>query len=261
MVNLAGALFPVSYLALILVVSFCLTILLAPLLAGPASVIASIFSDRSLRACLLSVATATISVAASLAVGIPSAYVLSKKRFPGRALLLELIRLPNVLPPVAIGLCLLLFFKRTGPGAFIDSLVGIVFEVPGIVVAQAAIVLPLVTCYLKDVFDTVDPRYVLMARSMGLSELEALVKVVIPMRWSGILGASTLAWVRAAGEFGATLMLAGATPYKTETLPISLYLAMARGDLAQAAVSVLFLAALGGLALVAMRLSGTVMRE
>ncbi|MEM1619378.1 MAG: ABC transporter permease subunit [Fervidicoccaceae archaeon] len=244
------------YAALLLASSLSLTALLAPLLVGPSDILRELSSARSLRALVLSASTATASLAASLLIALPTAYALSKKNFPGRGVLLELSKLPAVMPPIALGLSLLLFLKRTSVGAALDSLVGLTFEVPGIVLAQMAVVLPVMVSYLKDVFDAVDDRHILMARSLGLSEFEALVKVAIPMRWRGILGASSLAWVRAAGEFGATLMVAGATPHKTETLPISLYLAIARGDLAHAAASALVLAALGALALATLRIAG-----
>lgn len=197
----------------------------------------------------LSLITATLATFLALLVAIPSAYVLSRYPFPGKGIIDSLMDLPIVVSPVVIGAALLIFFN--GPvGSFIEGKVmRFTFSVPGVVLAQFTVVSALAVRLLKATFDQVDPRYEQVARTLGCGGFKAFCKVTLPMAKRGIVAASVLAWARAVGEFGATVTLAGATPMKTETLPVAIFLSLSVADV-QRAVAVVFL--LVGVALVSL---------
>ena len=205
----------------------------------------------------LSLLTATISTALAMVFAIPAAYALSRADFPGKQIVDTLLDLPIVLSPVALGAAVLLFFN-TWPGGFIEAhVMGFVFEVPGLILAQFTVVSALAVRLLKSTFDSIDSRYEKVGRVMGCSKLRAFTRVALPLARPGIMAAAILTWARAIGEFGASVTLAGATSMKTETLPIAIYLSLASADVekAVAAVFVLIIIALGSLLLVR-RLSG-----
>lgn len=172
----------------------------------------------------------------SLVVGIPVAYGLSRIEFRGKTIIEGFLDLPVAVPPVALGVMLLIFFARNPIGSFINErLIRFVFEVPGIILAQFAVISVLTIKILKETFDGIPHRYERVARTFGYSELESFFYVTLPAAKRGILGAALVSWARAIGEFGATVMLAGATRFKTETLPIALYLSLASADLGNVA--------------------------
>ncbi len=177
-----------------------------------------------------------------MVVSIPAAYTLSRARFRGRDLVDALINIPIAMPPVALGTALLIFFTNTPVGVFIDtSILKFVFEVPGIILAQFSVISVLAVRLMKPVFDGIDPRYEKIARTLGHSELDSFVKVTLPMARNGVFGAAVLAWTRAMGEFGATVTLAGATRFKTETLSIAMFLNLSVANLQNAMAVVVIL--------------------
>jgi len=204
--------------------------------------VASFFSGEIAFAVALSLFTATVATAVALVVSIPAAYTLSRARFRGRDLVDALINIPIAMPPVALGTALLIFFTNTPVGVFIDtSILKFVFEVPGIILAQFSVISVLAVRLMKPVFDGIDPRYEKIARTLGHSELDSFVKVTLPMARNGVFGAAVLAWTRAMGEFGATVTLAGATRFKTETLSIAMFLNLSVANLQNAMAVVVIL--------------------
>ena len=182
----------------------------------------------------LSLLTATVSAVMAVLVALPVAYMLSRYRFPGKALLDTLLDLPIVLSPIALGALLLVFFN-TPLGRGVDAVFGpFVFEVRGIIVAQFFVVVGLAIRLLKTTMDGIDPEYELLARSLGCDKPRAFIRVVLPLAARGTLAAFLLVWGRAIGEFGATVMLAGATTMKTETLPVAIYLNFESADISSA---------------------------
>ena len=215
------------------------------LFTNPSALASAILSEEIRFAISLTLSTATISTAAALALAIPAAYALAYAKFPGKSVIDTLIDIPIALPPVALGTALLIFFTNTPLGALINtSLIKFVFEVPGVILAQFAVVSVLAVRLLKPVFEGIDPRYLMIARTLGVSELRAFFRVTLPLAKSGLLGAAVLTWARALGEFGATVTLAGATRFKTETLSIAMFLSLARADLEMAMAIILILLAL-----------------
>ncbi|MCS7139487.1 MAG: ABC transporter permease [Candidatus Nezhaarchaeota archaeon] len=237
-----------------LAVIMCIVVVASPLLHVELRELAeAISSRRVLLALSLSLLTSTISTIICMVIAVPSAYVLSRYSVPGKNVITTLLSLPIVLPPVAIGASLLMFFANTSIGELIQRVIRIIFEVPGIIVAQTVVITPLAIWALRATFDGIDPKYEDVAKTLGLSNFSIFFKIVLPMAKSGLLSAVVLAWARAMGEFGASIMLAGATPMKTETLPIAIYLALAGADIPKACAVILILIATSFIALIAIQ--------
>ena len=204
----------------------------------------------------LTLLTATVSTMLALGFAIPAAYALSRYRFPAWQAVDALIDLPVILSPVAIGVAILMLM-RTPAGSFVDGhLVGFVFSVPGIVLAQFTIVTALAIRLLKSTFDDQEPRYEQVARFLGCSAPGAFFRVTLPMARGGIVSAALLCWARAMGEFGATVTVAGATRMRTATLPTLVYLSLETVDLARVATLISLMLVLAMAVLVALRLVG-----
>ncbi len=208
------------------------------------------------HALLLSALVATAAAALAILVAVPSAYFLARNPFPGRFIVDTLLDLPLVLSPLAVGFSLLLFFK-TDPGSWIQThLVQFVFEIPGIILAQAIMAFAVAVRALKTAFEEVDPRYEAVARLLGCTPYNAFRRVTLPMARPGVVAATVLAWGRAVGEFGATVMIGGAVAGKTETVPVAIYLRLANVDLNGAVGLMLVLTAAALLVLAVVRLAG-----
>ncbi len=222
-----------SFLCLAIILAFFLCAFTSPAaFTEPRRLALALMSDEIRFAILLSIATATCSTLVSLVIGIPVAYVLSRSNFWGKTVVEGFLDIPMAVPPIALGVMLLTFFVRNPLGSFINErIVRFVFEVPGIILAQFAVISILTIKLLKESFDGVPPRYEDVARTLGYSELESFLYITLPAAKRGILGAALLSWTRALGEFGATVALAGATRFKTETLSVAIYLNLAAGNL------------------------------
>ena len=173
---------------------------------------------------LLSLKVAFAGLAASLPPGIAVAFVLARKRFPGKTLFDAFVHLPLVLPPVVVGYVLLVLFGTQGPiGRLLEPL-GIVFAFrwTGAALAAAIMGFPLLVRAIRLAMEAVDPRIELAARTLGASRTRVFFTVTLPLSISGIATGGLLSFARALGEFGATLMLVG-TSERTRTLPIQIY--------------------------------------
>lgn len=221
---------------------------------GLADVAEAVVSPDVRAAVLLSVICATLAAVLALLVAVPAAYVLARYRFFGATILDALLDVPVLLSPVALGLALLLFF-RAWPGRFIEAhFLRFVFEVPGIVAAQFILAMALEVRVLKSAFEEIDPRLEHVARCLGCSPGAAFRRVTLPLVRPGLVAAFVLGWCRAAGDFGASVMIAGAVPRKTETIPIAIYLNLASVRLERAVVLGLVLTAVAMVGLVVVRL-------
>lgn len=198
-----------------------------------------IHRSELLFAIRLTLVTATAASLLALIVAIPTAYVLARYRFPFRDAIDTLLYLPVVLSPIALGAILLIFFN-TVPGRAVErALGGVVFETSGIVAAQFIVVIGLAISLVKSTFEGINPGYEGIARTLGATRLATFTRVLLPMSRNGIVAAFLLTWARAVGEFGATVTLAGATPMKTETLPVAIFLSFASADVNRACVFIL----------------------
>jgi molybdate transport system permease protein len=214
---------------------------------------AALVSSETLFAIKLSLITATISTIIAVAVAVPTAYAISKNNFFGKSVVDSLLDLPIVVSPIALGAALLVFFNTPLGAAINNHVIRFVFSVPGIVLAQFTIISALAIRLLKSTFDSIDLRYEQVARTLGCSQPEAFFRVILPLARNGLIAAAILTWARAAGEFGATVTLAGATTLRTETLPVSIYLSLASANTAQAVALILILVVLSMAALLVIR--------
>lgn len=182
----------------------------------------------------LSLISCTLSAILSLVVAVPLGYLMSRMRFPGRALLDAFLDIPIVLPPLVVGLSLLILFQFP---PFSWTARSIVYQVPAVILAQFSVACAFSVRTMKATFDQIDPRCEQVARSLGCSRFQAFSLVVFPEADRGMVTAFTLAWARSLGEFGPLLIFAGSTRMKTEVLSTSVFLEMNVGNL-EAAVSV-----------------------
>lgn len=210
-------------------------------------------SQEILFAIKLSLITATISTMLSISVAIPVAYAISQTEFPGKDIVDTILDLPIVISPVALGAALLVFFNTPVGVAIENNFLRFVFEVPGIILAQFAVIIGLAVRLLKSTFDSIDPRYERVGRTLGCSKLQVFFRVTLPLARNGLIASGVLTWARAIGEFGATVTLAGATKLKTETLPIAIFLSLATADIEKAVTVIFTLIILAALALIVLR--------
>jgi molybdate transport system permease protein len=190
----------------------------------------------------LSLKVAGWATALNLVLGVTAGYALARLRFPGRDVLDALLTLPMVLPPTVLGYYLLVVLgKRGWLGGWLHEQFGIqlIFTWQGAVIAATIVAFPLVMKAARAAFEGVDPRLEQAARVLGLGEVAVFFRVTLPMAWPGILAGVLLAFARALGEFGATLMVAGSIPGQTQTLSIAVYEAVQAGQDGQAHVLVL----------------------
>ncbi len=160
------------------------------------------------------------------------AWLLARHRFRGRSLVQACVALPMVLPPVAVGLALLLLLGRRGPLAPLLSALGVevVFTWVAAALAAAVVGFPLLVRACEQSFAEIDPRYERLARSLGLGPLATFFRVSLPLARRGVAYGALLAFTRALGEFGATAVVAGIIPGRTETLALGIWSRVQRGD-------------------------------
>ncbi|HBI67820.1 MAG TPA: molybdate ABC transporter permease subunit [Massilia sp.] len=181
----------------------------------------------------LSLKVACWATAIALVLGVAVGFLLARRRFPGRELLDTVLTLPMVMPPTVLGYYLLVLLGRKGwIGQSLQDWFGInlIFTWQGAVIAAAIVAFPLVFKPARAAFETVDGRLEDAARVLGISEAALFLRVTLPLAWRGILAGALLAFARAMGEFGATLMVAGSIPGRTQTLSIAVYEAVQAGQ-------------------------------
>ena len=179
----------------------------------------------------ISLKVASLAVLIALFFGVLLGFVLARKRFRGRELLDTLLTLPMVMPPTVLGYYLLVLLGRQSAfGQWLNSLgIQLIFSWQGAVVAASVVAFPLILKPARAAFEQIDPQLEAAARSLGLSSAAVFWRVTLPLAWRGILAGTLLAFARALGEFGATLMVAGSIPGKTQTLSIAIYEAVQAG--------------------------------
>lgn len=181
----------------------------------------------------LSLRVALWATALAALAGIAIGYALARTRFPGRELVDSLLLLPMVLPPTVLGYYLLVVVGRRGwLGGWLERQFGIqlIFTWQGAVLAAALVALPFVCKSARAAFEGVEPQFEQAARVLGISEIGIFFRVSLPLAWRGILAGVLLAFARAFGEFGATLMVAGSIAGRTQTLSIAVYEAVQAGQ-------------------------------
>jgi molybdate transport system permease protein len=184
----------------------------------------------------ISLATSLTATAITLIVGLAASAWRERRTGPLMALVDGVFLLPLVLPPTVVGFLLLLLLGRNGPVGKLLLRVGatVVFSWPATVIAAAVVAFPLMYLTARAALEQVDPHYLEAARTLGASEWRVFSEVALPLAWPGVLAGTILSFARALGEFGATLLLAGDIPGKTETIPIAIYFAVEANEIQRA---------------------------
>ncbi len=205
----------------------------------------------------ISLKTSIAATAIALALGVLAAWGIQGLGRRLKATLDVLFTLPMVLPPTVLGFALLYLLGRNGPigKALLAAGIRIVFSWEATVIAAAVVAFPLVYRTVRASLEQIDPSIPNAARTLGLSEIAIFWRITLPMSVPGVIGGSVLAFARALGEFGATLMLAGNIPGKTATIPIAIYFASEGGDDRRALAWVLIVMAISFIAIFAMNLA------
>jgi molybdate transport system permease protein len=224
--------------------------------AGPAALLRSLGRPATLDALWLSLETSAVAMVLVVLTGAPAAYVLATRSFRGRSALVALIELPLVLPPAVAGIGLL---AALGPAGLLGAVleradVRLVFETAGVVVALAFVAAPFFISQAYASFSAVDRSLVEASRTLGASEAATFLRVVVPSSVPGLASGLALAWGRALGEFGATLIFAGSLAGVTRTAPLAIYAFLATDLDASLALAAVLVALSGGL-LLALRLT------
>ncbi len=189
--------------------------------------------DGAWIALALTLKVAGWATALNLVLGVGVGYLLARSRFRGRDLLDAALTLPMVMPPTVFGYYLLVLIGSQGPlGSWLKDQFGInlIFTWQGAVIAATIVAFPLVFKSARAAFESVDPQLEQAARVLGVREWGVFFRISLPLAWRGILAGLLLAFARATGEFGATLMVAGSIPGKTQTLSIAVYEAVQAGQ-------------------------------
>ena len=180
----------------------------------------------------LSLRTAIIAVIIVACLGVPLARFMARGRFHGKDFLESIITLPLVLPPSVIGYGLLMLIGKNGllGKVLTNAGISIIFTWWAAVLASTVVAFPLMYQSAKAAFESVDVSYEKAARTLGASELRIFFTISLPLAWPGVLAGLVLAFARALGEFGATLMVAGNIPGQTQTIPVAIFFAVDAGD-------------------------------
>lgn len=191
---------------------------------------------------------------------VSAAYWFSNKHFKGKIFVEALLLLPLVLPPTVIGFGLLILFGKHGPlGIVLEKWFGIrvVFSWVGAVIASVVVSFPLMYQSARAAFGKVNPKMIRVAETLGITHWRIFWKIILPLAWPGIQAGLILTFARGLGEFGATLMIAGYIPGKTDTLPLAIYFAVEGGDMNYALLLVIIIVLLGLSAITWLNFMGT----
>ncbi len=191
----------------------------------------SLTSDRILFAIKTSLLAATLATLLALALAIPAGYALARYDFWGKGIVDTLLEFPMIVSPAALGAILLIFFNNPLGNWIQEHFVTFVFSFAGIVLAQFVTILGVATRFAKAAFEEVDEELEKTAEVLGASKSFLFLTVTLPLAKQGLIATALLSWAKALGEFGATLTLAGTMPFRTETLPIAIYLHLQMADI------------------------------
>ena len=220
---------PAFALAAWLALALLLCFLVLPIVAifvdvPPADLVEALSEPAALDALRLSLIATAIALAVILVVGTPAAYLLGTRDFRGRSLATTLVELPLVLPPAVAGIGLLAALGPEGlVGGFLDDAgIELVFQTAGAIVALVFVASPFYVRQAQAAFASVDPDLLSASRTLGAGELRTMLAVAVPAARQGLMSGAALAWGRALGEFGATLVFAGSLQGVTQTAPLAI---------------------------------------
>lgn len=248
---------------LILLASFYIALIILMLVAnfgylafsgkGLESLLSALQSEEVRYAISLSLISCSITTVLALWVSVPIGYLMSRFSFKGKAYIDAVLDIPIVLPPLVVGISLLILFNVPPFNLFSDW---VVFEVPAVILAQFMVASAFAVRTMRVTFDQIPQRFEQVALTLGASRSQAFWTVVLPQTRRGLLAAATLAWARALGEFGPILVFAGATSHRTEVLPTTVFLEMQAGNLPGMLAVSIIMVVLAAVVLVITRLLG-----
>lgn len=191
----------------------------------------------------ISIKTAVTATFIVFIIGVITAWFMSHYKGRGRDILDGILTLPLVLPPTVVGFILLLIIGKNSPVGMLLNHIGItlIFSWSATVIAATVVAFPLMYRTSIGAFEQIDVNVLNAARTLGVSEWKIFWKLAVPLAWPGIAAGTTLAFARALGEFGATLMVAGSIPGKTQTIPIAIYFAVESGNTEKAVIWVVII--------------------
>jgi molybdate transport system permease protein len=238
-----------------------LLLLLATLVAdlfytSPGHLWRALQSQEIRYAIRLSLLSCTLTTLLSLWVAVPIGYLMARVQFPGKRLVDAVFDIPIVLPPLVIGLSLLILFQ-TPPARALERIFPVTYAVPSVILAQFMVAAAFAVRTMKATFDQISPRHEQVALTLGCTRSQAFWMVVLPEARRGLLTAATLAWARSLGEFGPILVFSGATRMKTEVLSTTVFLELSVGNLEAAVAVSLLMVAAAVLVLLLIRTKGT----
>jgi molybdate transport system permease protein len=249
---------------LVVALSAALIFLTLPIVAifvdtGPLELVESLGEEGALEALRLSLLCSATAVAVIVLVGTPAAYLLATRRFRGRSVLITLVELPLVLPPAVAGIGLL---ASLGPNGVLGGLVEdaglqLVLTTTGVVIALTFVAAPFYLRQAQAGFEALDTTLLDASRTLGASEARTFVRVAIPSAGPALISGLALAWGRALGEFGATLMFAGSFRGVTQTVPLAIYERFSTDFTGALALSAVLVAVSAALLLAVKLLSGS----
>ncbi|MBC3887006.1 ABC transporter permease subunit [Acetobacterium paludosum] len=220
----------ISIITAAVVVVFTSVLILTIIVRGFPYLQEAFLSEEIQFSIKLSLYTASIATFICMFLGVPTAYALTRTSFPFKKLCQIIIELPLSMPYLVLGLSLLLIFSSDLGKALKELGFRVVFDKNGIILAQTVVNLPYVIRFIRTAFQEVDERLEFISGSLGASKWKRFTTITVPLSKNAIIATIILTWSRCLGEFGATLMLVGATRMKTETLTTSIYLNLATGD-------------------------------
>src|SRR5262249_50929025 len=183
-------------------------------------------------------------------------YLMSRHQFFGKTLIDAIIDIPIVLPPLVVGLALLILFQTAPLRWFEENIMTVTFAIPSVILAQFAVACAFAVRTMRVTFDQISPREEAVALTLGCTRAQAFWKVVLPDARRGLLTAATLSWARALGEFGPILVFSGVTRMRTEVLPTTVYLELGVGNLEAAVAVSLLMVFAAATVLVILRFAG-----
>ncbi|MEM7014832.1 MAG: ABC transporter permease [Verrucomicrobiota bacterium] len=209
---------------------------------------------------MLTLFSCTATAILSLLFGIPTGYLLSRYNFPGKLIVDAVLDIPIVLPPLVVGLSLLILFNQipTNDHSIEKGLnvlgIEVTYQIPAVIIAQFAVSCAFAVRTMRNTFDQISPRTEQVAQTLGASRARAFFTIVIPETWRGISTAGTLAWTRAMGEFGPILVFAGTIRGRTEVLSSTVFLEISIGNLEGAVLVSLTMVSIAMMVLIAVRM-------
>lgn len=191
----------------------------------------------------ISIKTALLSTLITFFIGIAVSYFMANYRGKLKGVIDGILTLPLILPPTVVGFFLLLICGKNGPIGKLMILFdkSIIFSWSATVIAAIVVSFPMMYRSSRSAFEQIDTNLIFAARTLGLSELKIFYKIALPLAWPGIIGGLVLPFARAIGEFGATLMIAGNIPGRTQTMPLAIFFAVEGGDMQKALLWVLII--------------------